>query len=176
MATIKSNIMYGVSLCVTVKAESAWTSSNPVLKLGEIAVSTGATITSYSSVSAGNPVTKTTSNVLRVKIGDGKTKWASLAYMDVAVYGVAQDIAKILASTAKSLGDRCTTLETAKTSLESRCKTLEEAKTSLETAKTNLETRCTNLEARCTTLENSVGTMAEALIKFTSRLIQNIKQ
>lgn len=83
MATVKNKVMYVSSLCVSVKAESTWSSSNPVLKAGEIAVTLGCSRSSIKTFSNGAMVRNATAEeMIRVKVGDGVSKWSALKYLD----------------------------------------------------------------------------------------------
>lgn len=84
--SLVNSTLYPQHVCLTVKTESEWSTLNPILMTGEIAVCTQCeddnTLVSFSN---GNPVfsTNSTSSRVRLKAGDGVTRWKNLPFIEI---------------------------------------------------------------------------------------------
>ena len=107
MADIRSTTIHVDSICATARNESEWQSSNPVLKLGEIAVSLNCQKSAYTSLTQ----TAGSGTFTRVKIGDGSSNWRTLPYLDAKNGDDISAVASLTASALSSLDSRVAALE-----------------------------------------------------------------
>ena len=110
--SLVNSTLYPAHVCLTVKTEAQWSSSNPVLMAGEIAVCTQCsddkTLTGFNN---GNPVySSNTSTRVRLKAGYGVARWKALPFID---HVTADNLLLLATKTAQSLNDLDTRLSAA---------------------------------------------------------------
>ena len=111
--SLVNTALYPAHVCLTVKSESEWSSSNPVLMAGEIAVCTQCdndmTLVGFND---DNAVWRSSlpSTRVRLKAGDGVTRWKALPFID---HVTADNLLTLAAKTAQSLNDLDTRLTAA---------------------------------------------------------------